>query len=92
MLFLVGSININDDHITVPSTKREIEKQIKELELPYYRRDNLFFISFDGTTSELSEKIGLGNDEKVGFGVVIRVVNYAGYAHTDLWEWMKRYE
>ena len=90
MLFLVASIK-NPARSTTNS-ELMIEEKIKELKLTYYRRDNLFFVSFSGTTTELSEKVGFGNDEKIGFGVVIRVVHYAGYSLKEMWEWMANYE
>ena len=47
-----------------------------------------YFVSFKGTTRELSEAIGYGDDEDVGLGIVIPVSNYFGYASAELWEWL----
>ena len=51
-----------------------------------------YFVSYDQTTSRLSEAIGYGDDGSVGSGVVIPVSNYSGYASADLWEWLEIHE
>ena len=54
----------------------------------YELKDDTWFVSYDGTTRELAEKIGI-RQGRIGSGVVILVGAYAGYASTDLWEWLR---
>ena len=49
----------------------------------------LWLVAYNGTTSDLSEAIGLGDDESMGTAIVLPVTNYSGYAPRDLWEWLK---
>ena len=60
-----------------------------------------WFVAFDGTTSELFQELNkklkneLENNYLLGAlppsTVVIPVNNYAGYATSDLWEWLVHY-
>lgn len=51
---------------------------------------SVYFVSYKGTTRELSDAVGCG-DAQVGTGVVMPVSIYDGYASRDLWEWMEVY-
>ena len=50
-----------------------------------------YFVSYNGTTCELAEAIGL-SDGELGTGIVIPVSNYYGYVAKDLWEWINIHE
>ena len=47
-----------------------------------------WMISFDGTSKELSDKLGISEGTN-GLGVVAAINGYFGRAPTGLWEWMK---
>ena len=53
----------------------------------YVLADDKWFASFDGTSAQLSEKIGF-KDGSTGTGVILRVTSYNGRAPGDLWEWI----
>lgn len=84
------------DHWLKFGAKQEKERiealteKIREVGAKVYdrARPSLWLVTYDGTTHELSEALGLGNDESLGTAVVIPVTAYSGYAQTDLWEWI----
>lgn len=47
-----------------------------------------FFVSFSGTSQELSDVIGI-SDGSSGTGVVAEVSSYYGRASTAIWDWVK---
>lgn len=56
--------------------------------------DRGWFVKFDGTTIELSNRLEITGQEKgvaspVGPALVIPVTGYYGRGSTDMWEWLK---
>ncbi len=56
--------------------------------------DRGWLISFDGTTVELSNHIGLtgqpqGEVSPIGSAIVVPVTTYYGRGPADMWEWLK---
>lgn len=56
--------------------------------------DRGWFVRYEGTTRELSDKIGLtgqakGEQSPVGSGLIVPVSNYYGRGSTEMWEWLK---
>lgn len=56
--------------------------------------DRGWLISFEGTTVELSNHIGLtgqpqGETSPIGSAIVIPVTAYYGRGPSDMWEWLK---
>ena len=49
---------------------------------------NGYFVSYNGTSEELSNLIGI-SDGSSGTGVIVAVSSYYGRAPTTLWEWVK---
>lgn len=49
---------------------------------------NGFFVSFSGTSQELSDIIGI-SDGSSGLGVVAGISSYYGRAPTNIWDWVK---
>ena len=49
----------------------------------------MWLVAYDGTTNDLAEAIGLGDDESMGTAIVVPVTSYSGYAPRGLWEWLK---
>ena len=77
--------------VTAINDPSKVEASIKaHFNGEYYQvpHNNAWFVVFNGTTKELSDKIGLTNAAN-GTGVVIAVSNYYGRAPTDMWEWLK---
>lgn len=83
MLYAVIPLQLPD--LTILSSK------IKSLEIPVYESlaPSVYFVSYKGTTQELSAALGYGDDKTIGTGVVLPVSNYFGYAPKDLWEWLR---
>ena len=73
--------------------KEKIRNKVEALGCPVYTDEapSAYFVSYNGTTRELAEAIGLSDGES-GTGIVIPVSNYYGYAAKDLWEWIRIYE
>lgn len=80
-------------YIVVPVGKvgEGLEEKIKGLDAKVSAKwaPGLWLVSYSGTTEDLSEAIGLGDDETAGAAIVLPVTNYAGYAPRSLWEWLK---
>lgn len=47
-----------------------------------------FFVSFSGTSQELSNLVGISEGTS-GTGVVVAVSSYFGRAPTNIWDWVK---
>lgn len=47
-----------------------------------------FFVSFKGTSQELSNAVGI-SDGSSGTAVVVAVSSYYGRAPTNLWDWVQ---
>ena len=52
---------------------------------------NAWFVSYDGTTKELADKLEFGDDIEMGEAVIVQVSNYQGFASTSLWDWIRNY-
>ena len=52
-----------------------------------------YFVGYNGTSRELSEKLGYGGESEnlIGLGIVVEIRNYYGYASQTLWDWMRVY-
>lgn len=53
---------------------------------------NLYLVSFQGNTEELSRAIGYLNSntrESVGGGLILKISYYHGRAYQDMWEWIE---
>ena len=85
MVYLVASLGDS-------TAQKNIGDKLMGSEHTFHRVENLFFVSFDGTTSELNEKLGFGDDVNVDMGIVLPVTTYAGYAYKNIWEWIKVYD
>ena len=72
-----------------------LESRIKALDPSAYTRHGpkIYFLSYDGTSADLSEKLGFvkkGNKSSVG--VVLKPSHTNGVAFVDLWEWFDTYK
>ena len=63
-----------------------IQSEVKDEH--YTVKPDTWFVSFDGTTQELSEKLGI-KDGATGTGIVLPVFNFAGRGKSDMWEWLE---
>lgn len=85
-LFLVTPLGNNYEGI-----KEAI--QAAELDMLEVQNNAGFMVSFEGTSFELSNKIGLTNEDRspasLGAGLVTGISSYYGIANTFMWEWMK---
>ena len=71
----------------------DLEKAIKR-DYPgnfYDFKDGQWFIAGNGTAVEIYKKLSREEDIgcDIGSVVVISILNYYGYASTDLWDWIK---
>lgn len=56
--------------------------------------DRGWLVRYEGTTRELSDKIGLtgqakGEQSPVGSGLIVSVTTYYGRGPTEMWEWLR---
>lgn len=70
-----------------------VEAKLRELvpddAMRYKLAHDKWFVSFDGITNDLAEKIGIRSDPYVGTGLVFPVSSYSGRAPTPVWDWLK---
>jgi len=71
-----------------------IEKHAKEIDCHKLQADRGWLIKFDGTSIELSDRLGItgqnqGETPPVGSAIVVPVSSYYGRGPTDMWEWLK---
>ena len=70
-----------------------VEERLRELasgSAEYYKvSPTEFLVSLDGTTKEVSDKLGITVEDKA-VGIVVAISNYYGRAPADVWEWLKR--
>lgn len=53
----------------------------------YKIADGTWIIAANGTSKELSDKLGISSGSSSN-GIVVRFTNYFGRAPNDLWEWI----
>ena len=76
------------------SESQELPDTIKNRNLPIYDdyAPHVWFVSFDGTTNELTDLIWpddhMEESHSIPEGIVIRMRWYNGFASTGLWEWL----
>lgn len=80
-VFLITPISNPDD------IARAVKEHFPKEHLPIPRTGSIL-VSFNGTTRELSDDLGISKGE-VGSAVVVPVTNYYGRAPVEIWEWMK---
>lgn len=62
------------------------EKAVPEGDVHAASQDK-FFIRFEGTSNELSEKLGVA-DGSTGTAIILLVTAYHGRAPKSIWEWV----
>ena len=87
MIYMIVSFEEGDNRDVLANKIKEVGKSICEDEAPH-----AWFVSYDGTSKELADKIELGDNPEVGTGIVVQVNRYNGYASESLWEWMGVYD
>lgn len=73
-------------HLDIPTLKQRVEAEFPGEN--YHLPPSTWFVSFNGTSRELSERIGLANGVSGAQGAVIAIGNWYGYGPADLWEWI----
>jgi hypothetical protein len=71
-----------------------VEKTILASDRYKLQADRGWLIKFEGTTVELSNKIGVTGQEKgsplpVGSAIISPITGYFGRGPTEMWEWLK---
>jgi hypothetical protein len=56
----------------------------------YQFTNNVWFVSDNGTTKDVSDRLGISNGVIGAQGVVLKFDNYSGYAATAGWQWLSR--
>lgn len=99
MLYAIVPLHLTEDESL--ALKEEVQKLLNRdsaaLLPPVHVYDehapDLYFLTYEGTARELSNKLGYGKeDSKIGSGVVMRVSSHFGYAKKSLWEWLEVYD
>ena len=73
-----------------PDPEREAEYKQKLNDLDHFQTSNpLFcFVNYSGTSQELSNLLGF-TDGRIGYGIVMSLGYYYGYADKGMWEWLE---
>lgn len=69
-----------------------LEQRI-EAEFPdnYYKfSSSQWFVSFDGTSKDVSDKLGVTSKEDPISAVIVDIASYWGRSSLDLWDWLKQ--
>lgn len=82
-IFLVVPTN-GQDGIKKALADHKASNHLDFIDLP---KDG-FFVSYSGTSQELSNTIGI-SDGSSGTGVVVAVSSYFGRAPTNIWDWVQ---
>jgi len=80
--------------VVLPTNQRErLEAKIQDsefgndvIELP----NGEWLISYDGTSKQLCEYLGIAQPENSINGIVLSISGYWGRAPSDVWEWLSR--
>lgn len=54
----------------------------------YHLPQGEWLVAFNGTSRELSDKLGI-SDGSNGSAIIVGISGYYGRASTDLWEWIR---
>jgi hypothetical protein len=79
-LYFVAALN-NPAQVTAAAKKLVQESDFHEV------APDKFFVNFEGTSVDLSGKLGLA-DGSTGTGIVLLVTSYHGRAPKSIWEWI----
>ena len=85
MIFSVVSTEVSPP----PGLPLRMKHLAKSLQIFDMYEPRVWYVAFSGTSAELSEKIGFGDDDSVGSGVVTGIASYYGFASGKLWEWLR---
>jgi hypothetical protein len=62
---------------------------VQGLEVPHLAfKDDTWLISYEGTTRELADKLGI-RPGTTGAGLVCSLATYSGRTSPDVWEWLR---
>ena len=50
--------------------------------------EDKFIVKFQGTATELAEKLGYMDGDSIGNGIILLVSSYQGRAPKSVWEWI----
>ena len=53
--------------------------------------DGVFLVAFTGAAFELSNLVLKTDTETAKLGAIFRISGHAGFAETELWDWIKTY-
>lgn len=89
-IFLIVPLGRNADRLATAVSEKFPEPTSKHP----LQNDAGWLISYNGTTSELSNFIGItgqptGEPSVIGSAIVTPVPSYFGRGSTDMWEWLK---
>lgn len=66
-----------------------VEKALKDSSLPHVEASQgQWFVSFKGTSQELSDLIGISDSKNGQTGIVVAVSGYWGLASNNVWEFI----
>ena len=88
MIYAVAPLIVSPNFSERLRKLREAGTQVYQWHEGTYDSPPLHFVSYKGTTRELADKLGFGDEVGID-GVVLPVTNFGGYADGDLWEWLR---
>ena len=72
----------------VEAVRKRLREVVPEETMVFELDEDKWFVSFDGISRDLAEKLGIRGEPKIGSGIVIPVTSYSGRANPALWEWL----
>ena len=72
----------------VEAVRKRLREVVPEETMVFEVDEDKWFVSFDGISRDLAEKLGIRGEPNIGSGIVIPVTSYSGRANPALWEWL----
>jgi len=77
--------------IPLSESALDLQKALEGIQTVYRDYEpNVLFVQYGGTAKQLAERVGFSQQHGAKNGIVVEVVDYYGYANTNLWRWLER--
>lgn len=71
------------------AVKAKVEEVIPDTAMRYELAPDRWVLAYEGTPTDLAQKLGIRGDPHVGSGLVMTFGTYSGRAPSTFWEWLK---
>ena len=72
----------------VEAIRKRLREVVPDETMVFELGEDKWFVSFEGISRDLAEKLGIRGKPNIGSGIVIPVTSYSGRANPVLWEWL----